>query len=112
MPLTEKGAKVVKASCGDELAHKLGRGDAGVVVTPGEGKADMGPGHKANHVGKEGEYHWPVDDAASPLKRAEAKYDEDKLLSSISAHCDALNDRLDSLADCDEEIRNGKKDKK
>ena len=83
---------------------------SGIVMQPGAKKADMGPGHKLNHVGKEGMYHWPVDDAASPLRRAEAKYDEDKLLKSISAHCDSISARLD---DCEKEdlVRNGKKDR-
>ena len=77
----------------------------GLVMQPGSEKSDTGPGHIANHVGKDAEYHG---DASTPLARAEAKYDEDKLLKDVSAHCDAITARLDA---CEEMVRNGKQDK-
>jgi hypothetical protein len=45
----------------------------------------------------------------SPLIRAEAAYDEDRLMKSIAAHCDTLERRLD---DCEQVIRNGERDGK
>lgn len=81
---------------------------AGSVMTPGDAKADKGPDHEKVFRGKENAYHYPVSDASNPLARAEAKYDEDKLISSISAHCDSISARLDA---CEEEVRNGRKDK-
>jgi hypothetical protein len=107
----DKSDATVKASCGDELAHKLGMSDEGGVVGgsigPSASKADMGPGHIAPHVGKDGLFHWPVSDDASPLEKAEARYDEDRLLEKIAAHCDALNQRLDAYEDAYEDAYQG-----
>ena len=65
---------------------------AGSVMTPGDAKADKGPDHEKVFRGKENAYHYPVSDASNPLARAEAKYDEDKLIKAVSAHC-ALDQR-------------------
>ena len=97
-----------------EKAMTKGRDDDGVVskgpAEPMSVKADKGPGHEKAYVGKENMYHLPVSDDASPLARAEAKYDEDRLLEKVSSHCDAVLKRLD---DCEDElVRNGKRDQR
>jgi hypothetical protein len=112
MPLTAKGEEIKKAmekTYGPEKAERvlyasknkgtisgIDKSDEGGVV---ESVADMGPDHIAPHVGKDGLFHWPVSDDASPLEKAEARYDEDRLLEKIAAHCDALNQRLDAYED-------------
>ena len=126
MPLTGKGEKIMSAmkekyggDKGEEVFYASknkgtisgvdSRGDAGIVMTPSakDAKADKGPDHEVNHEGKNSEYHIPVANDASPLAKAEARYDEDKLLESVSKHCDSISARLD---DC--EVRNGKKEDK
>jgi hypothetical protein len=65
----------------------------------------MGPGHIDPHPGKDALYHLPVSDDADPLVKAEARYDEDRLLEKIAAHCDTLDQRLDA---CEQAmVRNG-----
>jgi hypothetical protein len=108
----DKADATIKASCGDELAYKSGLADDGTVMSaPSSGAssaskaADMGPGHIDPHPGKDALYHLPVSDDADPLAKAEARYDEDRLLEKIAAHCDTLDQRLDA---CEQAmVRNG-----
>jgi hypothetical protein len=128
MPLTDKGAKIMSAmkekyggDKGEEVFYASknkgtisgvdAKADAGIVMQPGGAKADKGPDHEKIFRGKENAYHIPVANDASPLARAEAKYDEDKLLASVSQHCDSISARLDA---CEQQdlVRNGKKDKR
>ena len=124
MPLTAKGETILASLEKEHSPEKAksilyagenkgtftgihSKSDSGLVMgsPPGSPKADMGPGHEVNHPGKDAEYHYPVSDDASPLARAEAAYDDARLLEAVSQHCDSIARRLD---DCEKGmVRNG-----
>jgi hypothetical protein len=113
MPLTEKGSEIMgamKEQYGAEKGEKVfyasrnkgtikgvdAKEDDGVVMTS-PAKADKGPGHLAPHTGKDSLHHAP--NGLTPLARAEAAYDDERLLEAVAKHCDSIEARLDACKD-------------